>query len=187
MELKNGEIRINLYDLFENMTDEQMEEVAQTYGWHSKQWKDIVKSLRQDHFSPNFNPDLLALFKSLFYAPQENYWREFVGDVVIQRMSEAMRLILEENLELNKKVRNQDRTWDILYREIKRLHGEEAARDLNYLWVKNYHQDEYDTAYFSHYPGDFDLVKNKDYKDFIKEWTRRILSYYKIEEINNDE
>ena len=73
IKIDGNDLKIDLHELFSNMDQEQLEEIASAYGWHSLAYKDLIKSLKKDYAAENYNSDLYKLRKAFFLMPNESY------------------------------------------------------------------------------------------------------------------
>jgi hypothetical protein len=141
MEIKveDGKLSINVYDLFSNLTEEEMEDVAKTYLWHSSIYKNLVQELKENLSGPNYNDSLYQIEKAFFTMdePSEFYdWdRDHFEDRVFYTMKQAFREILKENAELHVKLYKHDCARAKVYNMISDVYGNDVAYKVNSAYV----------------------------------------------------
>jgi hypothetical protein len=63
-----GNIKINIIDLIDQLDDEQKQEIAGHFAWHSPIWNELVRAVADEYAAENFNSNIykmrLAFFQS---------------------------------------------------------------------------------------------------------------------------
>lgn len=99
--LVNGgtSLQIDLHDLFRDLSEESLEELASIYAWESAAWKAIIQEVRSEFAARAFNSDLYYLRRAFFGMPlgedEESLTSEEESQIM-KIMSQTFSSLLEE-------------------------------------------------------------------------------------------
>jgi len=165
IEINDGEIKINLYELFTHLDEDELQDLASTYSWHLPAYKELVRTLRREYASENFNPNIYNIRKSFFTMsiPEEYYAKEDI----IRSMNDTVKEIFKDNAKLNIKITRMNSGIGKMYDYIKDRYGKDVA----YQAHKVYRDELYNDA-----QSDYDLLKvmvdQVAIGDVVTDWCR---------------
>lgn len=132
--LENGEITINVYDLFQELDEEERKNLADIYSLHDEAYKALVRSIQTDYASDNMNPGLYKLRKAMIVANYE-YPRQTVRSNVVECIRDTVHQIIRENVELKIELQRAEKARPLLYDYIKNRYGNDLAFDVNSRFI----------------------------------------------------
>lgn len=185
VEIKDGQITINMYEIFENMNDKEKTELANAYSIHDPMFKSIVESLRSNYAAPNYNQYIHDLRKAFLLMEVDKLG--FDNYDIINRMKQTISAILVENIEL--KVRN-NRLSNLrpnLYAELKRTLGDDIAYKVHSTLIQCEMYGVEDTyAHVEAKNAVEEVIKPVTLDKALREWKDQMIQYIKDIEGNNE-
>ena len=152
IKIENGKLVFDIYDLFSNLSEEEMEEVASHYLWHSSIYNNLVKSMKENLAAPHYNEELYILEKSFFTMPEKKegydydseYKRDRFEEDVLYTMRSAVREIIKENAHLKAEVYKHSQAESAVYNWILEKYGNDVAYNLNRVYGNVIYGKPYD-------------------------------------------
>jgi hypothetical protein len=184
VKIESNQLRINIQDLFENLTEEEMDEVASHYMWNSTIYKNLVSWAKQNLAGEGYNEDLFLVEKAFFtMSPEEieNEWEgEYFTDGVFDTMKTAVREILIENAKKKVEIYKHDCARSAVYNWVKATYGDEAAWKMNSIYLEK----EFGK------PASYELAREMEHQvDFVtltQDWVAEMIKLFnpKMEQEN---
>jgi hypothetical protein len=165
IKLENGKISIEIHDLFEYMDQEQMEEIAKDYMWHSSMYRNLAQELKSNLAAPHYNEDLFNIEKAFFTLPDESeFWKEDARKDIFYTMRTAVLEIAKENAGLRAEVYKRDNAYSVIYNYLKSIYDSDTLYKIHSMYVnKCYdHPAGYELA--------SEMAKNLDISAITDEW-----------------
>jgi len=173
VKIENGNIEIDIRELFDNLTDEELDELAEIYAWKSKLWENITKIARSNWCAPNVNSDIYKLRKMFFLMDLEG---EYETEPVLPAMQRTMKYFIEENAELEAKARKNNEIRGELFRYVANKYDADTAYDINskFLDLEHGNRDAESIEDKPPYIQKSEMVRRIEFENFIDEWVRKI-------------
>ena len=179
-ELVNGTIKIDIGDLFSELTEDELKEVAEAYSWRDPAYKVLIKNLQTDYASHNINPDLYELRKAMIITPYEYPWQSMKFDIV-ECIRDTVHQIIKENVELKIQLRWAEQARPKLYNFVKSKFGNDVAYYVNSKMVdlemkggedKYAHTVAYDSAVRSEHDAELKDLVDMWFEELYERFTR---------------
>lgn len=130
-ELENGKITINLYDLFSDMSEEELKELADVYCWQDPSYKALIKNLQTEYAGTNFNPSLYAIRKAIITLPEEDMPHNYSKTFVVGTIADTVHSIISENVTLKIELQRMHKLRPRVYDYVKNKYGDNVAYDIH--------------------------------------------------------
>jgi len=125
---KDGELVIDISELFSSLDEKTLSELGRMYGWSSEWYKAILKALRNDYGCKNYNEELYNIRQAFLTIPFDYGYNpdddiqledEEVVEDVTHIMSDTIVSMLNEIQELKDTVRRHENAWSNTYNYLK--------------------------------------------------------------------
>jgi len=166
MEIKinNGKISFSIYDLFENLGEEELKEIAQAYSWYLPAYQELIRSLRNEYVSENFNSNIFDIRKKFFTLDIPDEWER--DHDIISSMKNTMVAIFEQNAKIQVHNWKLTAAYDKVLSFISSRFGRELAADIH----KMYLNEVYGRNDKTDYQAASEMVKNFDFEKLVTDW-----------------
>lgn len=183
IELENNQLRINIQDLFENMDEEKLEELAEHYLWNSSVYKNLVQSMKENLASPGFNQELYDLEKAFFTMPlekedesyEDEYKRNHFESDVLYTMSHIVKEIIRENAKLKAEIWKYTHAHSSLYNWILDRFGNDIAYQANRIHSNTLYEKPHD------FELSYQMEKQITISEMIEEWVKAMMKKFNPE------
>ena len=138
--IENHSLRINIMDLFDNMSEEDLKEIGTYYMWDSEVYKNLAYEMKHNLASKSYNESLFNLEKAFFTMEEKEYaesdWeKDQFKDSVFYTMRQAMKSILEENAQLHAEIYKHNSARSKIYNLVQQKYGDDIAYYVNSMYV----------------------------------------------------
>lgn len=192
-EFENGEIRINVHELFDTMTDEEKLQLADDYALHDPIIRSIVRRLREDHGGPNYNEYVYNLRKAFILMEFDDDILEYKNIDIVRMMRDTVHEILRVNAELVIENRRLAGMRGSLYDRVKSIYGDDVAYKINSMIIDLHHHGE-DNTYSFTLARKYSQPLEKEFhlNEVMEAWRKQMQEYFEavtkaVVTENNDE
>lgn len=181
----NGNLVINISDIFDNLGEDKLEELAETYSWHSKARKELVKDVRENFAGKNYNESTYDIRKAIFLMTDFEYdfQEELAKKQIIYNMQRVVEELIKQNAELKIINYRLSVAQDLVYNHLKQIIGDDLAYKIHSLYhnveFNGTKEDNPDKKY-THELAE-KLTENVEYKKMVEEWCNTMFEIFNKE------
>ena len=180
IKIENGEVKIDVYELLEELTsnerdEEQLGEMYNALCWYHPVYKELIGTTRNTFASDNTNVKFYKLFKDFFMMPEE--YGNDPKPRIVMRMTQVMKQILEDNANSKAGERLATNVPFKIFPWLESQFGTDAAWKIRSKLLDEMKTENGKTVYDI---AD-EMSKQTPYKDFVKEWVDAVYEMMEIE------
>lgn len=167
--IENGEIKIDIYELLEELTsekvgEEQLGEMFNALCWHHSAYKELIGTARNTFVADNMNVEFYKLFKDFFIFP-DGYGNEPKSDIV-RRMAQVMRQVLKDNAKEKVVARLARNAPFKIFKWLEANYGTDDAWKIRSALLDAMKDEDGKSIY----KISDDMVEQTPYQEFVEEW-----------------
>jgi hypothetical protein len=184
----HGNIKINIYDLLDNLSEEDSLTIIEAFSWTDDVYKKVVENVRNTYSAPNYNDGIYQLRKAFFTMPindELEYFEHSPLNGIIRIMKDTMKEIITENARINVESSHKSEGWYAV-KDYLRSAGwnDELIYSIEKIYSEHiYPKDEGRRSWvFSH-----ELAKKIDSDEFVKIWCEEMYGLFNKDELEKGE
>jgi hypothetical protein len=177
IKIENNELRINIQDLFDQLDDDQLQELEEHFMWHSSIYKNLQETMKNNLAGEGYNETLFKLEKAFFLIPTEDPksydWNfDHEKDKILYTMNQAIREILKENARLRSEIYKHGCARLAVYTWLKNNYDEDIAYKANNIYLASQYDEP--TAY------ELSKLTEKEInlKSMVEEWVDNMIAKF---------
>jgi hypothetical protein len=183
----HGNIKINIYDLLDNLSEEDRLTMIEAFSWTDDVYKKVIENVRNAYATPNCNDNIYKLRKAFFTMPIDEEFEFFdhspLKDIV-RIMKDTMKEIVTENAYVNIESYHKSEGWYAV-KDYLRNNGwsDESVYSLEKIYSEHtYPKDDAKRSWvFSR-----EMTKKLDTDEFVKIWCEEMYKLFNEDAVEEE-